>query len=63
MNSEAKHHNQPNQECLYGWFPDALADSKNPDPKNVFVYLGSRPPRERSYHGKVILLLAIKILT
>ena len=52
MNSEAKHHNMPNQEGLYGWFPDVLADTKNPDPKNVYVYLGSRPPRERSFHGK-----------
>jgi hypothetical protein len=55
MSSEAKHNNMPNQEGLYGWFPDVLADTKNPDPKNVYVYLGSRPPRERSFHGKKIV--------
>lgn len=39
------------QETIFGWYPGGGEKPRN-DPKDIYANLGSRPPRDRSYHGR-----------
>ena len=41
--------NKPSQECLYGWFPGPSGAAIRQNPKDVYINLGVRPPKDKSY--------------
>ena len=55
MVQELKYKNKPNKECLYGWYPGGNEAPRH-DPKDIYVNLGSRPPRDQSYIGIFIYI-------
>jgi len=46
---EYKHSNKPSQETLFGWYPGGNDSAVRENPKDVYINLGVRPPREQSY--------------
>lgn len=47
--------NSPSQECLYGWYPGSREAAIRANPKDVYINLGVRPPKDQSYNESDLL--------
>ena len=61
MIHEYKDRNKPSKETLFGWYPGGN-EAPRTTPKDIYINLGSRPPRDQTYTGNSIWQLTAKHL-